>query len=64
MVFIKEYMKSNSVDDAVRKAYDISKRSNTRILTDTPDRRRMLEQELRKYVLQQMTDCCLKWVVQ
>lgn len=64
MVFINEYMKNNNVDDAVRKAYEIYKRSSTSILTDTSERRRKLEEELRKYVLSKMTDCCLKWAMQ
>ena len=63
-VFANEYMKNNSVDDAVRKGYDIYKGTGLDAATDTPERRRMLEEQIRKYVLQKITDCCLRWAVQ
>ncbi|MFI5134052.1 MAG: hypothetical protein ACHQEB_06935 [Chitinophagales bacterium] len=63
---VNEYQKRNSLDDAVRKADEICRRDEAFMIAkvNNAEKQRIYEEELKKYVLKLMMDCCLRYAMQ
>lgn len=63
---VNEYQKRNSLDDAVRYADGICKGNDAFMIgkVNNREKRRIYEEELKKYVTKMMMDCCLRYAMQ
>ena len=62
---VLEYQKRNSLDDAVAMADKICRKDDAFMLgkVNNREKQRIYEEELRKYVLKLMMDCCLRYAM-
>ena len=62
---VLEYQKRNSLDDAIAMADKICRKDDAFMLgkVNNREKQRIYEEELRKYVLKMMMDCCLRYAM-